>query len=99
MTPEARQRREEAAAIRERAQAARDEVLRLTPQQREALQSHREPRAGRRERADGDRFDALTSEQRATMTVYHALIHGARYEGAGGRDGDGGARRVRRMDR
>jgi hypothetical protein len=87
LTEEARRRHAEMAEMHDRMQAVRDDVLRLTPEQRAAME-HR----GARRRGDtaGDPLAVLSAEQRATLSVYHAFMRG------GHRQGDG---RVRQLDR
>jgi hypothetical protein len=75
MTPEMRERHEEAEERRERSRAVRDEVLRLSPEQSEALRDGMfRIRINDREIESGPE---LNDEQRATMSVFHALSHGA----------------------
>jgi hypothetical protein len=77
MTPEMRERRQEAEERRERSRAVRDEVLRLTPEQSEEMRDgmmRMRIRINDREIESGPE---LSDEQRATISVFHALSHGA----------------------
>ncbi len=69
LTDEARRMRAEMTEVHERMQAVRDDVLRLTPEQRAAF-GDGFPRG----RAGGDALAGLSTEQRATMAVFHALM-------------------------
>jgi hypothetical protein len=74
MTPEMRERHEQAQQRREASRAVRDEVLRLTPEQSEAMRDGMfRIRINDREIESGPQ---LSAEQRATMAVFHALSHG-----------------------
>jgi hypothetical protein len=76
MTPEMRERRQEAGEQRERSRAVRDEVLRLTPEQSEEM---RDGMMRMRIRINDREIESgpdLNDEQRATVSVFHALTHG-----------------------
>ena len=87
LTEEARRLHAEKADLHNRMQSVRNEVLRLTPEQGAAMEHRR-----RRRPADGqgDPLATLSAEQRATLSVYRALMRG------GHRQDD---RRVRQMER
>ena len=96
MTPEMRERRREADEHRERSRAVRDEVLRLTPEQSEAMRDGMfRIRINDREVESGPE---LSDEQRETISVFHALSHGS-HGMRGIHIEHGGPGRMRTMDR
>ena len=74
MTDEARRMRAEMMELHERMRAVRDDVLRLSEEQRAAMQerTRRSREAGAR-----DPMSMLSEEQRATIAVHRALMRGA----------------------
>ncbi len=87
LTEEARRMHAEMAQLHERMQAVRDDVLRLSEEQRAAIEEHGMRRRARR---DGDALSGLSAEQRATMSIFRALTRGGHERGDG---------RPRRMER